>query len=150
QLAVNVYGLHAVTRALAPAMRRSGKGRIVNVSSVAGVLAFPFMGVYCASKFAVEALTDVMRLELGAFGVEVSAVQPSFIRSGFAGRALETVERYALDEGPYAPIADRMDAILARLDAVGGEPDDVARAIASAVTDAAPRARYQAPFSAKI
>lgn len=150
QLAVNVYGLHAVTRAFAPAMRRSGKGRIVNVSSVAGVVAFPFMGVYCASKFAVEALTDVMRLELGAFGVGVSAVQPAFVRSGFAGRALEAVERRALEDGPYGPVAARMEAIFARLDAAFGEPDDVARAIVSAVTDPAPRARYQAPFSAKV
>ncbi len=150
QLAVNVYGLLAVTRAFSPAMRRAGRGRVVNVSSVAGVVAFPFMGVYCASKFAVEALTDVMRLELGAFGVQACAVQPSFVRTAFVDRASKTVERYALDEGPYAAMAPRMDAILARMDAASGEPGDVARAIEAAVTAASPEARYRAPFSARV
>jgi NAD(P)-dependent dehydrogenase (short-subunit alcohol dehydrogenase family) len=150
QLEVNVYGLVAVTQAFAPDMRRARRGHIVNVSSIAGLLAFPFMGVYCASKFAVEALTDALRLELGAFGVGVSAVQPSFIRSGFAARATQTVERYRLKESPYAPIADRMDAILSRMDALGGEPEDVARAIERAATSASPRPRYRAPFSAKV
>ncbi len=150
QLAVNVYGPFSVTRAFAPAMRRAGRGRIVNVSSIAGLVSFPFMGVYCASKFALEALTDVLRLELGGRGVHACAVQPAFIRSGFADRAKQTVERYALDRGAYAPVGERMDAILARMDAIGGEPDDVARAIVRAATESAPRARYQAPFSARV
>jgi short-subunit dehydrogenase len=150
QLEVNVYGLLAVTRAFAPAMRRARRGTIVNVSSVAGLIAFPFMGAYCASKFAIEAITDALRLELGTFGVRVTAVQPSFIRSGFAARAKQTIERYALDAGPYAAMAEHMDTILARLDAVGGEPADVARTIARAAIALDPHARYQAPFSASL
>jgi short-subunit dehydrogenase len=150
QLEVNVYGVLAVTRVFSPAMRRAGAGRIVNVSSIAGLVSFPFMGVYCASKFALEAITDVLRLELGAFGIHVAAVQPAFIRSGFAARAKATVARYDLARGPYAPIGERMEGIIAKLDALGGEPEDVARAIARAALDSAPAARYRAPFSAEV
>ncbi len=150
QLEVNVYGALTVTGAFSPAMRRAGTGRIVNVSSLAGLVSFPFMGVYCASKFALEALTDVARLELGAFGVHVAAVQPAFIRSGFAARAKATVERYDLARGPYAPIGERMDGIIGKLDALGGEPEDVARVILRAALGPVPAARYRAPLSAEV
>lgn len=150
QLRVNVHGLLGVTRAFAPGMRARGRGRVVNVSSVAGIIGFPLMGVYCASKHAVEALTDALRLELGAFGIEVSAVQPAFIRSGFAETAKKTIARYDLASTPYAPVAEEMDAILGRLDAVGGEPDDVARAIVRASREPSPARRYRAPASAAI
>jgi short-subunit dehydrogenase len=148
QLDVNVYGTLAVTRAFAPAMRRRRSGAIVNVTSVAGLVSFPFMGVYCASKFALEAITDALRLELGAFGVRVSGVQPSFIRSGFAARAKQTIERYALNAGPYAAMGGRMEQVIGRLDAVGGEVGDVAKAIVRALEGGG--ARYQAPFTAWI
>ncbi len=149
QLEVNVYGPLAVTRAFLPALRHS-RGRIINVSSVAGVVSMPFMGVYCASKFALEALSDALRIELAMYGIDVSVVQPAFIRSGFAQRAKQTVERYALSAGPYAAVGERMETILARLDGLGGEPSDVAKQIALAATRKRPKARYRAPFSAAL
>ncbi len=150
QMRVNVHGLLGVSRAFARGMRARGRGRIVNVSSVAGVIGFPLMGVYCASKHAVEALTDTLRLELDAFGVQVSAVQPAFIRSGFAETAKKTIARYDLEQTPYAPVAAHMETILARLDAVGGEPADVARAILRAARAPSPAPRYRAPASAAL
>jgi NAD(P)-dependent dehydrogenase (short-subunit alcohol dehydrogenase family) len=150
QLGVNVYGLLAVTRAFAPAMRRGRRGRIVNVSSIVGIVSFPFLGAYCASKHAVEALTDAMRLELGAFGVGVSAIQPAFIRSGFAETAKRTLARYELQHSPYRAVAGQMDAIIDRLDRLGGEPGDVARAVQRAATSPAPKARYRTPLSAAV
>ena len=94
QLAVNVHGMSAVTRAFAPAMMARRRGHVINVSSVVGRVTFPFLGVYGASKHAVEALTDGLRLELGGFGVRVSAIQPAFIRTGFAARAKASLARY--------------------------------------------------------
>ena len=76
QFQTNVFGLLDVTRAVLPKMRSRGSGRIVNVSSVVGRVAFPGMGVYAATKFALEALSDALRMELAPFGVGVVLVEP--------------------------------------------------------------------------
>lgn len=149
QLEADVYGLIAVTRTFAPALRRARNARFVVASSIAGVITFPFAGVCGAGKRAIEALTDALRLELGAFGVGVSAVQ-AFVRHDLDARIKQAVERHRLDVGPYAPVAANADAILARLAVAAGEPEDVARAIQRAVTSARPRARYPVPFGAKL
>jgi NAD(P)-dependent dehydrogenase (short-subunit alcohol dehydrogenase family) len=84
----NVLGLLAVTRAFLPAMRERGQGRVVNVGSIMGRVAMPLLGAYNASKHAVAALTDALRMELAPFGITVVLVEPGAIRTGFAARAL--------------------------------------------------------------
>ncbi len=84
QFDVNFVGLIGVTQAVLPAMRANRSGRIVNISSVAGVVSLPFLGVYCASKFALEGLSDALRLELKPFGIDVCIAQPAAIASEFA------------------------------------------------------------------
>src|SRR5437667_8010210 len=79
----NVIGLLRVTRAVLPAMRRQHDGLIINIGSILGRVTFPFLGIYGASKFAVEALTDSLRYELSQLGVEVVAVQPSAYPTNF-------------------------------------------------------------------
>ena len=74
---VNVLGMHRVTRAVLPSMREQGAGLVVNIGSILGRVTFPFFGIYGASKFAVEALTDGYRYELSQLGIDVSLVQPS-------------------------------------------------------------------------
>jgi NAD(P)-dependent dehydrogenase (short-subunit alcohol dehydrogenase family) len=74
---VNVVGLHRVTRTVLPALRQQGEGLVINVGSILGRVTFPFFGIYGASKFAVEALTDSYRCELSQLGIEVVLVQPS-------------------------------------------------------------------------
>jgi len=74
---VNVIGLHRVTRAVLPDLRRHNDGLIINIGSVLGRVTFPFFGIYGASKFAVEALTDSFRYELSQLGIDVVLVQPS-------------------------------------------------------------------------
>ena len=100
QLEVNVVGLVAFTQPFLPGMRGRGTGTIVNVSSVAGRVAAPFMGAYNASKFALEGLSDSMRVELGSFGVRVVLIEPGPIRTDF-GRAADDVR----EEGPYSAYA---------------------------------------------
>jgi nucleoside-diphosphate-sugar epimerase len=91
QFAVNAMGPLALARAVAPAMRRRGYGRIVNVSSTNGFMVTPFMGAYSASKYALEALSDALRLELAPWGVEVAVVQPGAMRTSFSGRAKDAL-----------------------------------------------------------
>ena len=78
----------AVTRAFLPQMRERGFGRIVNVSSVGGRMTFPLMGAYNSTKYAVESLSDALRNELRPFGIDVSLIEPGYIRTEFADVAM--------------------------------------------------------------
>ena len=148
QFEVNVYGLMHVTRAFAEGMCRRGSGRIVNVSSLAGLVGLPFMGVYNASKFAVEALSDALRQELGPFGVEVVLVEPSFIRTGFADTARKSLD--GIDASEWQSALSKVDSVLARLDRLGGDPEDVAEVLHEAIRSRRPKARYPVPRSARV
>jgi NAD(P)-dependent dehydrogenase (short-subunit alcohol dehydrogenase family) len=79
QFDVNVRGLARVTRAFAPEMARRGNGRLINISSLAGVFTLPWFGAYAATKHAVEAVSDALRLELAPFGVDVVLIEPSIV-----------------------------------------------------------------------
>ena len=92
QLEVNVVGLQVLTNRIMPTMRSQGWGRVVNISSVYGRVAAPFVGAYCASKFAVEALSDAMRIELWSTGVGVSLIEPGAIISEFRNNAASIAE----------------------------------------------------------
>lgn len=93
QFEANVFGLVELANCLIPVFRKQGYGRIVNVSSIAGRIALPFHGAYSASKFAVEAITDALRIELKGSGIYVSLIEPGPITSGFRKNALENFER---------------------------------------------------------
>jgi len=93
QFEANFFGWHELTRRIVPAMRRQGHGRIVMCSSVLGLWALKYRGAYNASKFALEGLTDTLRLELRGSGIYVSTIEPGPIRSRFAANALEAFER---------------------------------------------------------
>lgn len=86
---VNVFGLHSVSRAVLPAMREQKNGLIINIGSILGRVTFPFFGMYGASKYAVEALTDSLRYELSQFGVDVALVQPSAYPTHMYGSAAQ-------------------------------------------------------------
>ena len=93
QFETNVFGWHAVIRRVLPAMRAAGEGRIVQNSSVLGLVALRYRGAYIASKFAIEALTDTMRLELRGTGVRISLIEPGPIVSRFRANAYEAFKR---------------------------------------------------------
>ena len=92
QLEVNVIGQVAMIQAFLPAIR-TARGRIVNISSVSGLVAFPFTGAYCASKFALEAITDSLRLELQPWGIPVIAIEPPFVKTAIWDKAVKNSER---------------------------------------------------------
>jgi short-subunit dehydrogenase len=141
----NVFGLLAVTRAFLPRMRERGAGRVVNVGSVMGRVTMPLLGAYNASKHAVAALTDALRMELAPFGVRVVLVEPGAVRSGFAARALRGLAPYRDPGSPYARVVAGSDAAWERVYRFAAAPEAVSRAIERAATAPRPAARYVVP-----
>lgn len=146
QLEVNVVGLVAVTQAALPMVRRA-RGRIVNIGSISGRMAMPALGPYAASKFAVEALTDSLRVEVQPWGIEVALIEPGAVATPIwdkgrkAGAALK--ERVAADAyALYAETVARLERAAARADRDAVPPDDVARAVEHALTAPRPKTRY--------
>ncbi|NUP08543.1 MAG: SDR family oxidoreductase [Polyangiaceae bacterium] len=148
QYETNVFGLLGVTRAFLPAMRQRGSGRIVNVSSIGGRITFPMMGVYNSTKYAVESLSDALRVELRPFGVGVSLIEPGAIRTEFADVAMSTVAHDP--SSPYAGATADADAMRKKFEATMVGPEYVTRAIRKAVESRRPRARYVTPRSAGV
>jgi NAD(P)-dependent dehydrogenase (short-subunit alcohol dehydrogenase family) len=145
QLEVNVVGQVAVTQAFLPALRRT-RGRVVLMGSVGGRSALPFLGPYAASKHALEALADSLRLELRPWGIGVSIVEPASIRTAIwekgATRADELRDGFPTEAAELyaAPIARFRQVALAR--GPGADPDLVAKAVEHALTASRPKARY--------
>jgi NAD(P)-dependent dehydrogenase (short-subunit alcohol dehydrogenase family) len=141
----NVFGLLAVTRAFLPAMRERGQGRVVNVGSIMGRVAMPLLGAYNASKHAVAAITEALRMELAPFGVTVVLVEPGAIRTGFAARALAGLAPYRDPDSPYAAALAGTDTAWARVYRLAPGPAGAGRAIARAATADRPAPRYVVP-----
>ncbi|MCB1515069.1 MAG: SDR family NAD(P)-dependent oxidoreductase [Hyphomicrobiaceae bacterium] len=145
QLEVNVIGTHELTRRLIPSMRANGSGRIVQCSSVLGLVAGPYRGAYCASKFALEALSDSMRVELAGSGVFVVLIEPGPIRTRFVDTALR-IFRESIDiEGSVHRAT--YEARLKAMEAGGKqrfklEPDAVVDKLVLALESPRPRLRY--------
>jgi NAD(P)-dependent dehydrogenase (short-subunit alcohol dehydrogenase family) len=117
QFEAAVFGWHDLTARMIPAMRANGGGRLVFCSSVLGLIAAPYRGAYCAAKFAVEALADVLRLELRGTGIHVVLIEPGPIASRFAEHALEAYRRNIDLEG--SPHREIYRARIARLEQGG-------------------------------
>ncbi|NHK27674.1 SDR family oxidoreductase [Parvularcula flava] len=146
QFETNVFGVMNVTRAVLPQMRATGEGRIVNISSVTGRLAPPFMGVYAASKHAVEGLSDALRREVKQFGIKVSVIRPGFVNTGFGDQEQAGLEPYMKEGEPYR---DSLEKFAKWHHDKGHKaappPHCVAVEVERALTDASPRTRYTAP-----
>ena len=141
----NVFGLLAVTRAFVPAMRERGPGRVVNVGSIMGRVAMPLLGAYNASKHAVAAVTDALRMELAPFGVTVVLVEPGAVRTGFAARALAGLAPYRDPGSPYAAALAGTDAAWARVYRFAPGPAAAGRAVARAATTPRPAPATSSP-----
>ncbi len=139
QFETNVFSIVGVTRAFFPLLRRS-RGLVINIGSVSGVLVTPFAGAYCASKAAVHALTDALRLELAPFSIEVMEVQPGAIASSFGSHASQQAEALLREDSPWWPLRD---GIRARAAASQGNPtpasDFASQLLAAVQRDKRPR-----------
>jgi NAD(P)-dependent dehydrogenase (short-subunit alcohol dehydrogenase family) len=150
QFETNVFGLLRLTQLVLPGMRAAGRGTIVNLSSMGGRLVFPGGGAYHATKYAVEALSDALRMEVRGFGIHVVTVEPGLIRTEFGATAAGGVGE---DTGPYAAFnrsvaKQTREVYVGPLSRLGGGPEDVAAAIAKALS--APRPRVPVTASARI
>jgi NAD(P)-dependent dehydrogenase (short-subunit alcohol dehydrogenase family) len=145
QLEVNVVGQVAVLQALLPALRRA-RGRVVLMGSIGGRSALPFLGPYAASKHALEALADSLRVELSPFGIAVSIVEPGSIATPIWRKGADRAQELSAGFEParaalYAPAVARFrEVALSR--GLGVEPDVVAKAVEHALTASRPKARY--------
>lgn len=148
QFETNVFGLMNVVRAFVPAMRARRRGRIINVSSVGGRLTLPYFGVYNASKYALESLSDALRYELRPFGIDVSLIEPGVIRTNFEATAVSNLDAYRATA--YGPAMDRYEQMSALADKTASNPDVVARAIGRAVAARRPVARYVTPWRTNV
>jgi NAD(P)-dependent dehydrogenase (short-subunit alcohol dehydrogenase family) len=151
QFETNVFGLLRLTQLVLPGMRAARRGTIVNLSSMGGRLVFPGGGAYHATKYAVEALSDALRMELRPFGIDVIVVEPGLIRTEFGNTAAGGVEA----SGPYAEFNETVarstrEVYEGPLSRLGGEPEAVADAIASALTKKRPPTRVPVTPSARL
>jgi NADP-dependent 3-hydroxy acid dehydrogenase YdfG len=154
QFETNVFGLVRLTQLVLPKMRERRAGRIVNIGSMGGKLTFPGGGVYHATKYAVEALSDALRFEVKAFGIDVVLIEPGLITTNFADAAVASVPDEAAP-GPYTAFNEHVSkmtvgAYEGPLAKLGGGPDAVAKVIEKALTTSRPKPRYTVTPSASL
>ena len=146
QFETNLFGLHELTVRVIPVMRRQGEGRIIHNSSVLGLVALKYRGAYAASKFALEGLTDALRLELRGSGVHVSLIEPGPVRSAFRKNAHAAFQKninvqVSFHSAAYARVEKRLgkegDAAPFTLG-----PEAVLKTVVHALESRQPRARY--------
>ena len=150
---VNVFGVLRLIRTVAPHMRQQKTGRIINISSIAGKLSTPANGTYSATKFALEALSDALRLELAPFGIQVILVEPGAIKTHFDDTAQNHAREILSDNtSPYRPLYHLSDEFAASMRHQEVGPEVVSQVIQQAIQAAKPKARYHAniPFSGEL
>ena len=156
QFDTNVFGMLTMCRAVLPGMREQRWGKIVYISSMGGEFVFPGGGVYHATKYAIEALSDALRYEVAGFGIDVIVIQPGLIKTDFSTRTVAEIDAVTADAGPYSEfnraVADASkgayeNGFVAKL---GGPPETVAETIAKALAADRPRTRYKVTPSARL
>ncbi|AKH19097.1 SDR family oxidoreductase [Sedimenticola thiotaurini] len=150
QFETNLFGWHELTCQIIPVMRRQGEGRIIQNSSVLGFIALPYRGAYNASKFALEGLSDTLRLELRGSGIQVSLIEPGPIESRFRANAYAMWQRYV--DPTQSPHQDAYRAMQERLKRDGPAapftlpPEAVLKRVIHALESPRPRVRYPVTF----
>ena len=154
QFEVNVFGMQQLTNALLPALRNGGGGRIVQISSIYSLMSVPVVGAYCASKYAMEALADALRIELRGTGVYVSLIEPGAIITEFRRNAVSAGESAAYASSrftsAYAKELARRKKQQQKPNFIKRPPEDVAKKIQHALESARPRSRYRVTPPAHI
>ncbi len=150
QFEVNLFGVIAVTQAFLPLLRVGG-GRIVNMTSVSGLIAFPFLGPYAASKFALEAISDSWRVELRPWSIRVAVVEPGVVDTPILDKIKATMDEARKTFPPeahdlYGPVFGLADGIQSR----GVPADRVAKAVEHALCARRPKHRYLVGSGARI
>ncbi|KRO03993.1 short chain dehydrogenase [Levilactobacillus paucivorans] len=149
QFAVNLFGVARLIQSVLPMMRQQHAGRIINVTSVDGKVAQPLAGWYVASKFALEGLSDTLRLELAPKGVHVAVIEPGAIKSAWADIATDHLKETSA-HGPYQEAAADAGRILQVVKRFSSEPRVIARLVDRAALSRRPKTRYSAGAGSQI
>ncbi len=150
---VNVYGVMRMIRAVVPYMRQQKAGRVITIGSLAGKLVLPVNGTYSATKFALEALSDALRLELAPFGIQVVLIEPGNIRSNFMATAqANSQETLANPDSPYHVLYQQYLHAMTTMRKQEPGPEAVSGVVQQAIETSKPKARYlvAVPFSQKV
>ena len=147
QFEVNVFGLARLTQLVTPTMRDQGAGRIINVSSIGGKFYEPLGAWYHSTKFAVEGLSDSLRLELKPFGIDVVVIQPGGIKTEWGGIAVENMQKTS-GGGAYKEQVRQLSGLFSQAER-GSEPKVIADVIVKVAQARRPRTRYAAGFGAR-
>ncbi len=140
QFEINLFALMAVTQQVLPVMRQQNSGLIINISSIAGLIATPFQGVYSASKFAVEGLTESLRMECKSWGINVVLVEPGDFKTGFT-KNRKIVAR-AKKQSQYEPQFSKALRTMEKDERNGYPSERLAKLIARIITTESPKLRY--------
>lgn len=140
QLDTNLLGTLRVCRAALPILRKQGSGLIINISSIGGIIGLPFEGLYSASKFAIEGLTESLRMEVRQFGIRVVLVEPGDIRTAFPEHRVWTKE--SGDGSPYRASREAAWKVIEHDETHGAAPETVARLVGKLVHKKSPSVRY--------
>lgn len=143
QLEVNLFGLARLTQLVLPYMRKQKFGKIVNVTSIGGKMAAPLGGWYHASKFAVEGLSDSLRLEVKQFGIDVIVIEPGGVKTEWQGIANESMHKVSGNTA-YKKLVESASKISGNLKDKFSEPSVISELIYKAITVRKPKARYVA------
>ncbi|MFO0725501.1 MAG: SDR family oxidoreductase [Myxococcota bacterium] len=143
QFETNVFGLMAVTRAFVPGMLDRRAGTVINVSSAGGRFTAPFFGAYHGTKYAVEAMSDALRIELKPFGVRVVLVEPGPVATNFTDRSIASLPSSATSR--WSAAYAKADLIRAQTDRAAVGPEAVGAAVRHAIESTHPQARYLVP-----
>ena len=149
QFRTNVFAPFRLANLVIPAMRESGAGRIINISSVAGWVVTPFNGAYASSKFALEAQTQALRMELWPFGIKVSLIEPGLFGTEFQNNTVDG-ERAESQELPYGPHIEAYRRKHGRFRLLTHDPIKIAKLIERIIVSPRPKLRYPVGFEAHV
>jgi len=152
QFEVNLFGLAELTKAVLPGMREKGRGRIINVSSIAGRIHAPYAAWYHASKHALEGFNSCLRSEVSPYGIKVISIQPGPIRTEWLNISAENLLKYS-GRGAYSDEVSKVAASYKNLFSkpfTSAPPEKIAGVIVKAATASRPSTRYVCPAGAKL
>ncbi len=149
QLEVNVISVLSVSQAFLPLLgarkdSQSAPGRIINISSISGKLAYPFVGAYAASKHALEAMSDSLRRELILYGVDVILIEPGIVKTEILDKVRDQLNKFPGTD--YAPILENAGPMIEERENYGMSVEVISKTIHKIITSSAPKVRYALPI----
>lgn len=143
----NFFGMLQVTKKIIPLMRKRKKGLIINTSSIGGVIGLPYQGLYSATKFAIEGISEALRMELQSFGIRVVLVEPGDFKTSFTKNRKKILD----DSSPYSETVKKTTAVFEHDEQQGTDPIKLAYLMEKIMTSSHPKVRYRVgSFSQKF